>query len=65
MNDGKTDVNSMSADGGRADESRECEVCGAQIDIDQWHPVVADTDDDGAFQLYAFCTQDCRDVWEN
>lgn len=47
----------------RADEQTSCARCGRQIDITVWHPLVTRTDDDGNFQLFAFCSGWCRDNW--
>ncbi len=40
-----------------------CVTCGAIIDIESWHPVLADTDQDGTLRLYPFCTPTCRNEW--
>ncbi|EFW90259.1 hypothetical protein ZOD2009_19418 [Haladaptatus paucihalophilus DX253] len=42
-----------------------CVVCGDDIDIESWHPILADTDATGTFRLYPFCTTDCRDAWNS
>ncbi|MGA9401365.1 DUF7576 family protein [Haladaptatus sp.] len=40
-----------------------CAVCGDAIDIEAWHPVLADTDSNGTLRLYPFCTPACRNEW--
>jgi hypothetical protein len=49
-------------DSERADRPKSCAHCGKRIDTTEWHPV-ATVDDDGAFRVYAFCDEDCRDEW--
>lgn len=46
----------------RADEPKTCANCGRQIDTTEWHPL-ATRMDDGNFQVYAFCSDDCRAEW--
>jgi hypothetical protein len=60
MNDGNTgDVEAAV----RADEPTVCAHCGQRIDIKKWHPLVTGTDEHGEFQVYAFCSEACRDSW--
>ena len=40
-----------------------CAYCAESIDTSEWHPVVARTEN-GEFELYPFCDEDCRDDWE-
>ncbi|MXR20001.1 DUF7576 family protein [Halobacterium bonnevillei] len=40
-----------------------CQTCGSRIDPAEWHPVTTATDDDGAFQLYSFCSNECWNDW--
>lgn len=47
----------------RADEPKTCANCGTEIDTREWHPLTTRTDDDGDFQVYAFCSDECRDEW--
>jgi hypothetical protein len=47
-----------------ADQPKRCANCGDRIPFKEWHPVVAKTDDDGEFTLFAFCTEDCRKSWQ-
>lgn len=47
----------------RADEPKICENCGVEIDTMEWHPLVTQTDADGNFRVYAFCSEDCREEW--
>lgn len=51
--------------GVRADRPRQCATCGERIALEQWHPVVARTDEEDTFELYAFCSEDCRRAWES
>ena len=44
-------------------EEQVCVTCGDAIDIESWHPVLADTDAGGTLRLYPFCTPDCRNEW--
>jgi hypothetical protein len=46
-----------------ASDERVCVVCGDTIDIESWHPVLAEPDAMGILRLYPFCTPDCRDAW--
>lgn len=48
---------------GRADEPKICTNCGSSIDTKEWHPLETRTDDDGNFEVYAFCDDECRDEW--
>lgn len=48
---------------GGADTPQTCATCGSQIDIDDWHPMVTEWDDDGTLRVYAFCDQDCKEDW--
>ncbi len=45
-------------------DERVCAVCGDTIDIESWHPVLAETDSTGTLRLYPFCTPACRDAWK-
>lgn len=47
----------------RADEPKRCASCGKEIDIKEWHPLVTRTNNDGSFQVYAFCDGNCREKW--
>ncbi|WP_049970503.1 DUF7576 family protein [Haladaptatus cibarius] len=40
-----------------------CTNCGDTIEIESWHPVLAETDATGSFHLYPFCSPHCRDLW--
>jgi len=31
----------------------------------EWHPLVTRTNDDGSFQVFAFCSRDCKTTWLN
>ncbi len=46
-----------------SDDERLCANCGRTIEIEVWHPVLADTDAKGAVRLLPFCSTDCRDLW--
>jgi tellurite resistance-related uncharacterized protein len=41
-----------------------CQTCGSRVDPAEWHPVTTATDDDGAFQLYSFCSNGCWNDWK-
>lgn len=47
----------------RADQSATCARCGAHIDTSEWHPLMTETNNDGSFRVYAFCSEECRDEW--
>jgi hypothetical protein len=49
----------------RADEPQVCANCGGEIETEEWHPLVTQTDDDGRFRVYAFCDENCRDKWKD
>lgn len=42
-----------------------CAVCGTAIDTGEWHPVVTEHDENDEIQVYAFCSQACRDEWSS
>ena len=60
MTDG-SDRSAAPADGPGGNDL--CAHCGESIDTSEWHPVVARTEN-GEFELYPFCDEDCRDDWE-
>lgn len=41
-----------------------CTICGEPIDEEEWYPIRAGEDDEGEFQLYSFCSEECADIWE-
>lgn len=41
----------------------ECAACGAPFDPSDWHPVAAVVDQAGEFHLFAFCSVECRQTW--
>lgn len=43
------------------DEER-CTHCEAVIDVTRWHPLLSRIED-GAVELYPFCSVACRDAW--
>lgn len=45
------------------DQPKRCANCGAEIETDEWHPVATRRNGDD-FQLYAFCTEACREAWD-
>lgn len=47
----------------RANEPKHCAHCGVGIDVEEWHPLLTRTGDDGSFSVYAFCNERCRDDW--
>jgi len=47
----------------RANQRRQCANCGRRIDTTEWHPLATERDDDGDFNVYAFCSEHCRDEW--
>jgi len=51
--------------GTRANEPKTCACCGTPIDMTEWHPLVTRTNDDGSFQVFAFCSRDCKTTWLN
>jgi hypothetical protein len=55
------------ATGDTAGEGRHerCVVCGEPIDTTGWYPIRGRQDDDGIFRVYAFCSEACREAWEN
>lgn len=60
----KAGARTSEASGARADRPRRCATCGEPIALEEWHPVVAQTDDEDTFQLYAFCSEGCRRTWD-
>lgn len=52
-------------DPSRADQPTYCAVCGDGIETDDWHPVATRQNGDEEFQLYAFCSEDCREAWDS
>ena len=65
MTDERSDPDDGSAESDTsADERLPCANCGARVDVDRWHPVATGTDEHGDFRLYAFCSQECRDCWD-
>ncbi|WP_345409693.1 DUF7576 family protein [Haladaptatus pallidirubidus] len=61
MNDPRIAENSPERPGG----DPVCTNCGDAIEIESWHPVLAETDADGSFHLYPFCSSHCRDLWNH
>ena len=71
------DENDMPDDGdsssARDDDDRDdatgrspsCAICGTRIDPTAWHPVATRVDGDDEFHLVTFCSDGCRDVWED
>lgn len=41
-----------------------CANCGASIDEYDWHPIRGREDDDGEFDLFSFCSEECVAAWE-
>ena len=60
--DGNGEVGYRSSDGTKATPEA-CSNCGRCIEIDEWHPVIANDDGD-AFRIRAFCGEMCRNTWE-
>ena len=53
----------------RTDPDREtkvrCTVCGESVQTTKWHPAATTITADGRVEILAFCSQRCRDQWEN
>lgn len=41
----------------------ECARCGAAVPSEEWHPVATVRGDDGAVEVYDFCSEACRSAW--
>lgn len=50
---------------GETDSLETCTACGAPVETSTWHPVTSYVDDDGEYQIRAFCSQACRDAWHD
>lgn len=59
----ETGARAGEASGIRADRPRRCATCGERIALEEWHPVLATTDEEDTFELYAFCSEACRRAW--
>lgn len=47
------------------DTADTCDVCGTPIESEEWHPIASEWDMDGEFCLYLFCSEECRDAWDD
>lgn len=43
---------------------RTCAHCGDQLNEDDWHPVVTETQENGETVLRSFCDEECKTAWE-
>ncbi|WP_449405167.1 DUF7576 family protein [Haloarcula amylovorans] len=48
---------------GSKSSKTQCEWCGEKVNCDMWHPVASGTAKDGTFQLFRFCSEECRENW--
>ncbi|MBX0325546.1 hypothetical protein EGH21_21200 [Halomicroarcula sp. F13] len=48
----------------QSETTNECAVCGAEIETDTWHIVTAETSTDSLITIRTFCSEGCRDRWE-
>lgn len=46
-------------------EDETCEYCEAAIDTSEWYPVNKQRDSDGSLELLPFCSEDCRQQWQD
>ncbi|WP_435333611.1 DUF7576 family protein [Haloarchaeobius sp. TZWWS8] len=42
-----------------------CEVCGDPVETTEWHPAATQTGEEGSIEILSFCSEDCRDEWED
>ncbi len=47
-----------------ASRADRCTHCGGSIETTAWHPVTTEVDEDGSVELYAFCSWECRDRFD-
>lgn len=48
-----------------ADTPETCDTCGAPVETEEWHPTATEWDDDDDLSVYTFCSQDCRETWDD
>lgn len=52
--------------GTAADEQgKQCALCGAEINVHSWHVATTSTTADGELLILPFCSETCRNNWED
>lgn len=42
-----------------------CAHCGTELSVNEWHPTVTTTDEQGELEVYSFCDDECKEAWSD